>query len=179
VLRVEAPAVAQGVVDQRQRGRGAGRAEHQVREQLDWDVLEIRRDQPRRAAAALGGGQERVGVRRRCLQHLEHRGLEAERLLVRLVVRRPAAGRGERHDGLRAAARRELERHVAAQRVPDHVRGLQARLVHRALDRVRQRGVADLLLDRWPAGMARQRRREDVVIGGRRAAVRSLRGDMA
>ena len=53
-----------------------------------------------------------------------------------VVAGRPATGGGERHDRLGPAARGELQRHEAAQRVAGDVRGLEARLVHRLLDRV-------------------------------------------
>jgi hypothetical protein len=43
------------------------------------------------------------------------------------------------------------------------VRGLDARLVHRALDRVGQRDVGDISLDRRSAGVPGQRRGQDVV----------------
>src|SRR3954463_4991907 len=48
----------------------------------------------------------------------------------------PPAARGERAPRARPPARRQLQRHVAAERVADQVRCLEARLVHRLLDRV-------------------------------------------
>jgi hypothetical protein len=43
------------------------------------------------------------------------------------------------------------------------VRGLEARRVHRALDRVGEHGIADRSFDRRPAGVTGERRRQDVV----------------
>ena len=81
----------------------------------------------------------------------------------RLVARRPPAGRGERHDRRRPAARGELQRDVAAERVADDVRGLEARVVHRTLDRVGDRGGGDRTIDGGPARVAGQRRGEYLV----------------
>jgi hypothetical protein len=102
-------------------------------------------------------------VRRGGLQQAEQLRLEAEQVLVRVVAARPAAGRRERHDRLRPAARRELERDEAAERVAGEVRRLEAGLVHRALDRVGEQGVADLAHDRRAARVPGQRQGEDFV----------------
>jgi hypothetical protein len=67
--------------------------------------------------------------------------LEAERLPVGLVALRPTAGRGERNRCVRATASSELERDMAPERVPDEVRCLEARLVHRLLDGVGEPGA--------------------------------------
>jgi hypothetical protein len=64
-----------------------------------------------------------------------------------------------------------LQRDVATERVADDVRGLEARFVHRALDRVRDQGVGDLTVKWWPARVAGQRRREHVVDRARVGAV--------
>jgi hypothetical protein len=53
---------------------------------------------------------------------------------------------------------------AAAERVADDVRHPEAGLVHRTLDRVDEAGFADLALDRRAARVARQGRRQDVVI---------------
>ena len=64
----------------------------------------------------------------------------------------------------RATARGELQRDEAAERVADEVGGLEARVVHRALDRVGdQRVRSTLAVERRPARVAGQRRREHVV----------------
>ena len=94
---------------------------------------------------------------------LEQPSLEAQQLAIRVVVRLPAAGRRERHDRARAPARGELERDVAAERVPDQVRGLEPGRVHRALDGVGERLAGERALDRRAAGVAGQRQRQDIV----------------
>src|SRR5919197_126869 len=132
-LGLDAPALDPRVLDQGERRIASRRASHLVGEQLGRDVLEVRGDVPRRAPPAVSGDKERLGVRRRGLQQLVHRRLEAQRVLVGVVARRPAAGRRERHDLVRPAARGELERDVASERVADDVRGLEVGVVHRAL----------------------------------------------
>jgi hypothetical protein len=52
---------------------------------------------------------------------------------------------------------------VASKRVADDVRGLEARLVHSALDRVGERGVAHLPLDRRPTRVPGEGQGQDVV----------------
>jgi hypothetical protein len=56
------------------------------------------------------------------------------------------------------------QRDVAAERVAGDVRGLKARLVHGALDRIGDEGAADLAFQRRPARVPRQGRREHVVV---------------
>jgi hypothetical protein len=163
LLRVEAPALAQRVVDQGERRVAAGDAADLMGEQLRRDVLEPRGAELRRPAPALRRGDQRLGVESGAPRGLDQRPLDAERAAIRLVAARPAARRCERDDRPRAAARRELQRHVAAQRVAGEVRRLEARRVHRALDRVGEHGIADRSLDRRPAGVTGERRRQDVV----------------
>ena len=115
------------------------------------------------AAPALSGGQQRQRVRRGRLRRLDHRRLEAERVPVRLVAPRPAPCGGKRNDRFRAAARGELKRDVAAERVAGDVRRLEAGLVHRPLDRVGEHGVAHLPFDRRPTRVAGERGRQDIV----------------
>src|SRR3712207_7314939 len=55
-----------------------------------------------------------------------------------------------------------LFRSVGAERVADDVRGLEAGLVHRALERVGQHVVGQLTIERGPARVAHERRREHV-----------------
>jgi hypothetical protein len=124
------------VFDQRGARLAARRGQHLVREQVGGDVLEVRDDLLRRAAATLRGLEQGARVRRGGASPLEQPGLEVERLPVGRVARRPAAGGGECHDGVRAAARGELKRDVAAERVSHEVGALEPDLVQRALDRV-------------------------------------------
>ncbi len=106
------------------------------------------RDVVRGEAPALGRGEQRLRVRRGGLGLLDQPRLKGEHLLVRVVL--PTAGRGERHDRPRPPARGELERDVAAERVADEVRSLEARVVHRPLDGVGHR-VARRSRPRSPA----------------------------
>jgi len=53
---------------------------------------------------------------------------------------------------------------MAAERVADDVRRLEARVVHRTLDEIGEHRVADLPLDRRPAGMPGQGHGQHVVL---------------
>ena len=86
-----------------------------------------------------------------------------ERVLL-VVALRPAAGGREGGDGERPAARRELQRDVAAERVADDVRFADPRLVHRPLDGFDERGGGDRGRERRAAEVAGQRRGEQRVV---------------
>ena len=62
-----------------------------------------------------------------------HLGLPAGDRRIEVVSRHPATGRRERDDRRRAAASRQLQRDVPAERIADEVRGLEARVVDRPL----------------------------------------------
>jgi hypothetical protein len=162
--RVELVARAQRVVEHRRRTVAAGHPAHHVREQLGRDVLEVRRERLRRPAAPFGRRDDLVGVGRRSL-HLCKRVVEVGGRVGERVVRpRPAAGRRQRDDRLRPPACRQLEREEAAERVAGDVRRREAGLVHRPLERVRERGGAELALEPGPTRVAGERRREHVVL---------------
>ena len=148
-------------------GRAASQAAdpaHSVGEELDRDVLVIRRREGGRKAPALGCGEDRFSVRSGGLELGPHRDEEVHRLADGVVAGGPATGRRERDDGLGTAAGRELQRDVAAERVADDVGGRDAGLVHGALDPVGQGVVRDLAVDRRPARVAGERRGEHVVL---------------
>ena len=115
-----------------------------------------------------------VGVPRRSLRsapraeppdhQVQQRGEVGLRLPVRGVALSPSPRRGKRHHGLRAPTRCELERHVAAERVTDDVRGLESGRVHGPLDRIGELRLLELPVQRGTAGMTEQRRRQNVVV---------------
>ena len=106
---------------------------------------------------------ELLGERRGGLHRLALGDEVRERLAVRPVATCPAPGRGERDDRAGAPARGELECDVAAERVARDVRRREARIVHRALDRVGERPAVEGGRERRPPGVAGQRRGEHVV----------------
>ena len=162
-LRVEQPVEVARGVQQRHRRRAGRDAEQLVDEQLRRDVLVVGHEQLGRAAAALRRGEQRVGVRRHDAGGEHERPLHADQPRVRVVAGRPAAGRRERDDRARPAALGELQRDEAAERVAGQVRGLEAGRVHGPLDRVGQRRLVDLAVERGTARVAGERDRQDVV----------------
>ena len=114
------------------RGLAARRAAHLVGEQLGRDVLEVRRSMySRRPPPALRRGHDRLGVRRRRLQQLAASSLKTRASPCRTRRRAPSRRPARARRPSRPAARGELQRDVAAERVADDVRRLEARLVHR------------------------------------------------
>jgi len=162
--RVEVVALPLGVLGHRDDARARGDAARLVGEQLGGDVLVVDGRVERRAALALRRGEQLLRVGRDRLDLLVQLGEEVECLAVGVVALRPAAAGRERHHRPRPAARRELERHVAAQRVADDVRGLEARVVHRPLELVGDEVGGDLSVERRAAGVADERRGEHVVM---------------
>ena len=144
--------------------RGAGRhAADLVGEELGRDVLEARGREGGGAAPALSRPDDRVGVRGETPERVVHAGEVVEGVVDRVVAARPAAGRGERHDGFGPATGGELEREVPAERVADDVGGGEARLVERPLDRIEEFANPGLVGERRTARVTGQRRRQHVV----------------
>ena len=79
-----------------------------------------------RAAAPRGVEQERVCLGRRPAQQRDHLPLRRERRAVGPVALRPAAGGSERDHRARTPAGRQLQRHVAAERVACEVGDAEA-----------------------------------------------------
>jgi len=132
-----------------------------VGDELGRDGLGVRDDELGRPPPALGRRRDRPRVRRARPRLPEQLALASQRVGQRVV--RPAAGRRQRDDRARASAGGELQRHVPAERVAGKVRRGEARRVHRALHRVGQRAAPDGALDRRPARVPGERRRQDVV----------------
>jgi hypothetical protein len=134
-----------------------------VGDQLGGDVFEVDGDVLGRGAPAPGRGSNCLDVRGGAPQLLVNRREARQRFVEGRVALGPAPGRGQGHYRLGPPARGELQRHIAAQRVAGDVRGLEARVVHRPLDRVREQGVADVAIEPRPARVAEQRRSQHVV----------------
>lgn len=100
------------------------------------------RSQPSRSALEIGGS--------------------ASQAAPGLVRVRPAARRRERHDAAGAPTRSQPLRQVSAERIAGHVRGVEARLVHCALDVVQHPIDAALRIEARPARVPRQVRCHDV-----------------
>jgi len=92
-----------------------------------------------------------------------HVGLTARDRGIEVPARHPAAGRRERDHRHRAATRSQLQRDVPAERVADEVRGIEARIVHRPLDRVDDAGLAGRGVERRATGVPGERRSEHVM----------------
>ena len=116
-------------------------ADHLVRDQIGRDVLEVRRDQLGRAPAALRRRRDRVSVRRGRPRLLEYPQLQAQELAWPRVAVGPPARRCERDDRPGPASRRQPQRDVAAERVADDVRIMDAGSVDQLLNLVDERVV--------------------------------------
>ena len=162
-LGVETPAGLQHGVDRRPGGRAAGDADELMREQRGRDVLVVDRLEHRGAAPSLRAGDECVGARSECHGLGLERALNAEQLPVGVVATRPSARRRERDDRAGSAAGGQLERDEAAERIANEVRGLDVRLVKRALDELGERRRRDGVWKRRSAGVPGEGERKHVV----------------
>jgi SAM-dependent methyltransferase len=163
-LGVEREAVTVGEIQQRGQGITAAHAANLMGEQLGRNVRVVGRGVRGRPPAPVGRSDDRVRVR--CGRPTEVPGVGeiAAPIAVGRVAGLPAAGRRQRDDAPRAPAGGKLQRHVAAERVADDVRRLEPGRLHRALDPIGERRGGQLAVERGAAGVAGERRREDVVV---------------
>ena len=162
-LALERPTLALGELDQRPHRLAVGGAADLVRDQVRREVLVALGDHQGGLATTLRRRDDPIGVDRRHPEQLLGGGEIGERVPERIIAGGPAAGRGERDHAPGTSPLGELERQVAAQRVADDMCRLDSRLVHHRLERVGERALVRLPIERGAAGMTGQRRCEHVV----------------